>query len=227
MTRNNKSSILFLTKEKDSHCLKAIDFIKNNFDLYEIYEGKWGDPLPKKIESWEGDYIISYLSRWIVPERVIKNSRLAAINFHPASPDYPGIGCTNFALYEEAKTYGVTCHHMEPKVDTGAIVSVKKFPIHASETVSSLLLKTYDSQLELFYKIMKIILKGKELPVSKDKWIRKPFTRNEFNKLSIITPDMDREEIKKRIRATSHKSWQPQIKIGGFLFEYKKDSQKK
>ena len=116
---------------------------------------------------------------------------------------------------------------MEPKVDTGAIVSVNRFPIHASETVSSLLLKTYDSQLELFYKIIKIILKGEELPISKDKWTRKPFTRSEFNKLSIITLDMDREEIKKRIKATSHKSWQPQIKIGGFLFEYKKDSPKK
>ena len=74
---------------------------------------------------------------------------------------------------------------------------------------------------------MKIILKGEELPISKDKWKREPFTRTEFNKLSIITPDMHKEEIKKRIRATSYKSWQPQINIGDFLFEYKKENTKK
>ena len=59
---------------------------------------------------------------------------------------------------------------------------------------------------------MEKILKGEELPVSKEKWTRKPFTRKELNELAEITPDMDNEEVKKRIRATSFKDWQPVTK---------------
>lgn len=116
--------------------------------------------MPEDIGWWDGEYIISYLSRWVAPEYLLKKAKVAAINFHPASPDYPGIGCNNFALYEEAKEYGVTCHHMEPRVDVGKIITVERFPVFPTDTVATLLLRTYDYQLVLFYKIMNIILGG-------------------------------------------------------------------
>ena len=56
-------------------------------------------PFPKEAKKWQGDYIISYLSRWIVPSYLLNNAKIASFNFHPASPEYPGIGCNNFALY--------------------------------------------------------------------------------------------------------------------------------
>ena len=71
---------------------------------------------------------MSYLI-WVVPEWLLRKAKIAAINFHPASPDYPGIGCRNFALYENAKEYGVTCHHMSATIDTGSIIEIKRFPI--------------------------------------------------------------------------------------------------
>ena len=64
-----------------------------------------------------------------------KKSKTAAINFHPASPEYPGTGCNNFALYENAGEYGVTCHYMAPKADTGKIIKVKRFPVFANDDV--------------------------------------------------------------------------------------------
>jgi methionyl-tRNA formyltransferase len=69
----------------------------------------------------------------------LDRAKHAAFNFHPGSPDYPGIGCLNFELYEEAREYGVTCHHMVPKVDTGGIIAVKHFAIFDSDCVASLL----------------------------------------------------------------------------------------
>ena len=225
MTNISKKSILSLGKKGDEHCLRAVDFIKSNFENSEIHLGKWGDSLPEDIGWWEGDYIVSYLSRWIVPPSLLKRAKTAAINFHPASPDYPGIGCYNFALYYEEKVYGVTCHHMLPNVDTGTIIDTKKFPVFPSDTVSTLLSRAYYYQLVLFYEVMEKILKGEELPVSKEKWTRKPITRKEFSKLTEITPDMDNEEVKKRIRATSFNEWQPTVKIGDFSFEYDKKSE--
>jgi methionyl-tRNA formyltransferase len=216
-----KCSVLFLGKKKDEHVEKALKFCQLNFTDVTAYLGKWGDPLPEDIGWWDGEYIISYLSRWVVPEYLLKKAKVASINFHPASPDYPGIGCYNFALYEEAKEYGVTCHHMASRVDTGAIIAVKRFPVFPTDNVATLLLRTYDYQLVLFYEIVSLILEGKELPVSEERWTRKPFSRKEFDELGRITPDMTKEEIAKRIRATTFGVWKPAIELQGFVFELK------
>ena len=109
----------------------------------------------------------------------------------------------------------------------GKIISVKRFPIAPSDTVASILKKTYDAQLVLFYEVMETIINGKELPVSDEVWTRKPFTRKEFNKLMTITSDMDNEELRKRIRATSFNQWQPSIKVGKYSFYYDPKRQEK
>jgi methionyl-tRNA formyltransferase len=214
-------TVLFLGKKNDEYCKKAFDFVRRNFKNLQVYLSKWGDPLPEDICWWEGDYIISYLSRWVIPEHLIKRAKIAAINFHPASPEYPGIGCNNFALYENAKEYGVTCHYMNPKVDSGKIISVKRFPVFANDDVSSLLLRTYDFQLTLFYEIIGKIIKGEGLPESSERWGRKPFRRKEFNELFKITEGMDVDEIEKRIRATNYLEYKPIINIKGYEFELK------
>jgi methionyl-tRNA formyltransferase len=216
-----RCSVLFLAKREDAHVDKALGFCRSNFTDVTAHLCKWGDPLPEDVGWWEGEYIISYLSRWVVPEHVLKKATVAAINFHPAPPEYPGIGCNNFALYEEAKEYGVTCHHMAARVDTGDIISVKRFPIFATDDVGSLLFRAYDYQLVLFYEIMNLILGEEELPKSQERWTRKPFTRIEFNKLGRITPDMTKDEIARRIRATAFGVWRPAIELQGFVFQWK------
>ena len=183
--------------------------------------GERGDRFPENIGLCDCDYIISYRSNWIVPEYLLKKANIASINFHPGSPDYPGIGCTNFALYENSKEYGVTCHHMESKVDTGRIISVKSVPISSTDTVATLTSKTYDIQLVQFFEVMKVILNGEQLPKSEKQWQRKSTTRKELDDLGRLTPNMSREEITRRIRATSYKQWQPSVEIHGFEFGLK------
>lgn len=221
MNRQRKS-ILFLGKAEDKYVEKAAKYCKLNFsDVIVHTTSQWDDPLPTSLQAWKGDYIISYLSRWIVPDDLLARAKVAAINFHPASPEYPGIGCNNFALYDEAKEYGVTCHHMAPKVDTGSIIAVKRFPLRASDDVSTLLSRAYDYQIVLFYEVIDIILQGKELPISKEQWTRQPFSRKEFNQLRQVSPDMTQEEIAKRIRATNFGIWKPMMTVHGFTFELK------
>ncbi len=217
---NHDVSILFLGKAADPWCTRALSFLKERSSRVTSCLGKWGDPLTEEARRWEGDYIISYLSRWIVPADLLTRARKAAINFHPASPDYPGIGCNNFALYENAKEYGVTCHHMASKVDTGKIIAVARFPIDESDNVASLLNRTYQRQIILFNEIAAFIVEGRDLPVSDEKWTRPPFTRAQFDELFRVTPDMSRDEIARRVRAVSYKHWQPYVEIEGFRFEY-------
>ncbi len=220
------SSLLFLGKAGDTDCARALQFCRQRFGPLDFCLGKWGDPLASDVQEWEGDYIISYLSRWVLPDALLKRARKAAINFHPASPDYPGIGCNNFALYEDAKAYGVTCHHMAPKVDSGRIIAVRRFPIYPEDGVDELLKRTYENQIALFFEIVGLMAEGKELPTSAETWTRPPFTRKEFNELFRITPDMPKDEIARRIRAVSYKHWQPYVEIQGYRFEYKAEGQK-
>ncbi len=221
---DKKYSLLFLGKAGDGDCQRALEFCQANFDPFTHCLGKWGDPLPDNVRNWEGDYIVSYLSRWVIPETLLKRARRAAINFHPASPDYPGIGCTNFALYEDAKEYGATCHHMAAKVDTGRIIAVRRFAIHPEDDVAALLKRTYEHQIALFFEIAELMADGKELPVSPEKWTRPPFTRQQFNELFRITPDQSKEEVARRIRAVSYAPFQPYVELHGYRFEYKPDA---
>src|SRR5258708_25780730 len=142
MSENN-FSLLFLGKTDDRECARALKFCQQNFGTVTFCLGKWGDPLSEEISNWSGDYMVSYLSRWVIPDEVLKHAKKAAINFHPASPEYPGIGCTNFALYEDATQYGVTCHHMTARVDSGSIIAVRRFAVYPEDDVEALLKRTY------------------------------------------------------------------------------------
>jgi methionyl-tRNA formyltransferase len=214
-------SVLFLGKAGDPDCARALEFCQKSFQPTTFCLGNWGDPLPDEVQGWNGDYIISYLSRWVVPGIVLERARRAAVNFHPASPDYPGIGCNNFALYENATEYGVTCHHMAAKVDTGQIIAVRRFPILPDDDVATLLKRTYENQIALFFEIAPLMAEGRELPSSTEIWTRPPFTRKQFNELFLITPDMARNEIARRVRAVSYGPYQPYLEIQGFRFEYR------
>ncbi len=214
-------SLLFLGKADDPDCARALQFCQSAFASVTHCLGKWGDPLPSDIQAWEGDYIISYLSRWVVPEALLSRARIAAINFHPASPEYPGIGCNNFALYEGAREYGVTCHHMAPKVDTGRIIAIRRFAVFPEDNVETLLKRTYENQIALFFEIAQLMAAGQALPVSEEKWTRPPFTRRQFNELFRVSPDMSRDEISRRVRAVSYGPYQPYVELEGFRFEYK------
>lgn len=216
----NTKKIIFCGKKNDAFSMQAMRFCTMHFQDVKVFVSEWKDPFPQEMYEDSCDYLINFLSRWIIPEAVLKKVKIAAINFHPGSPNYPGIGCNNFALYENASSYGVTCHHMLPIVDTGGIIATKTFPVYQNDDVASLLERTYPALLALFYEIMDGILQGKPLPVSEEKWTRKPFTRKQFNELMTIREGITSEELKRRIRATSYKQWNPSIDLYGYQFQF-------
>jgi len=192
MSDGKNISVLFIGKKNDPYSEQAIEFIKSNFGNIDIELGKRGDSLPEDIGWWKGEYIFSYLSPWIIPDYLLNRASVAAINFHPGPPEYPGIGCTNFAIYNQELIFGMTCHHMAAKVDTGDIIAVKRFPLFSTDSVHFLTQRCYSYILTLFYEIASGILEGKPLPKSEETWQRKPYKRKELNELCIckITPDM-------------------------------------
>lgn len=195
--------ILFLTKHKP-FSEDAAELVKFHFDSPDIIFGNISEQFPSDILNKQFDYVISYISPWIVPKQVLSKTKISAINFHPGPPEYPGIGCTNFAIYNEEREFGITVHHMDAKADSGDIILVERFPIFKNDTVYSLTQRCYAYIYVSFVNLFPLILQKKLMPKSKEVWQRKPFTRKELEKLCRITKDMSEDEIKKRIKATTY-----------------------
>jgi len=195
--------ILFLAKHKP-FSKEASELIKKNFPESEIIFGEREEPFPEAVLTDQWDYIISYMSPWILPKQLLDNVKIAAINFHPGSPHYPGIGCTNFAIYNEEKEYGVTVHHIAEKVDTGNIIHVERFPIFEKDSVYSLSQRCYAYIYISFIKLFSLILMGQGMPESDEEWQRRPYRRKELNDLCRLAKDMPKDEIEKRIKATDY-----------------------
>ena len=216
----SNASVLFLGKAGDPFSERALAFCRLAFTDVSGHLSSWGDPMPDAVQQWEGDYIVSYLSRWIIKNPLLGRARKAAINFHPASPDYPGIGCNNFALYDDADEYGATCHHMDETVDTGALIAVRRFPVFPDDDVASILARTYDHMFQLFLEVLGGIAKGDPMPEEPGGWTRRPYTRKEFDALFEIRPDMSEDEVRRRVRAVSYGKYQPYVRVAGRKFLY-------
>tara|TARA_Y100001970_G_scaffold212652_1_gene259708 strand:- start:366 stop:1025 length:660 start_codon:yes stop_codon:yes gene_type:complete len=213
--------ICFLTKREKPGVEDAIAFTKNVAPAIEVYYGSINDPFPKKVLTRKYDILISYISPWIIPANTLSKTKNWNINFHPGPPEYPGIGCFNFAIYESSQKFGVTAHVMEAKVDTGKIIGVKRFKMDNNETVKTLSQKTYNAQLKLYKDVMHFIFNYKTLPDSTETWQRKPYKRIQLEELATISPNMSKDEIRKRIRATYYKGKPaPYIELYGSRFEY-------
>ncbi len=209
--------ILLFTKNDEWSC-KAARIAKDIFGKDEVYwyHGEVGDPFPEDVHHWNAKTVLSFLSPWIIPEHVLDQADVA-LNWHPGPREYPGIGCYNFALYDGAKMFGVTCHFMDPTVDTGRIVDEQRFSVFAHDTVETLKRRTMVVMLAMFIDTVQRIIHTDDGASLKRmmadgvvgpfgalvKWNRRPYTRCELNELCRITPDMDAEEVARRIRATT------------------------
>lgn len=215
------SRVLFVSKTTD-WCRKAADKCREAIGAEVlVVQGCLGDPLPGVVEEWSGDVLISFLSPWILPAAVLSRAKVMALNFHPGPPEYPGIGCYNFALYDRAERYGVTAHVMAPAVDTGKILKVSYFSVDSGETVFSLKEKSMREMFELFCSVTADIAAGCRFQGSGEVWTRRPYTRRELNDLCRIDPSMDQAEVSRRVKATTFPgapgAW---VELYGYRFEY-------
>jgi methionyl-tRNA formyltransferase len=169
----------------------------------EVRLGKNGDAFPYEPGVQKPFSVISYLSPWIIPAWMLDAADIA-INFHPGSCHYPGIGCYNFALYEGCEEFGAVCHHMAPKVDTGQVIAESLFRVSPNDTVESLKLRTMIMMAAMLDDILDHLEADRPLPVSPRQWTRPAFRRTQLNDLCRLTPQMSEAERQRRILATTY-----------------------
>ncbi len=161
----------------------------------------------------------------MLPKSLLNRASIAAVNFHPAPTEYPGSGCLNFALYEEADLYGVTAHIMNEKVDNGAILECRRFPILPADTVDSLLERTHLKLLDLFFDVVTdLVLREKDALDERlkkslsEQWHGEARKMRDFENLRLIPVDISENELAKIVRATYTEKFPPILELYGYEF---------
>ena len=116
--------------------------------------------------SFKNDLLLMNLKNK-VPLGWIPNATPVAFNIHPAPPNKRGAGVYVPSLVNGEKEYAVTVHILNGKVDDGAILFVKRFPIPEGFTRSQLYELTSDvahSALEELLLNIKLINTEMDVP---------------------------------------------------------------
>lgn len=200
----------------------ALRFLKDNFSKVRIFKGARGDVFPCQAYEDKYDICISYMSPWIIPKKLLSSVKEFSINFHPGPPEYRGIGCTNFAVYNNEYKYGVTAHLMTSKIDSGKVINVKYFPILPGDSLVEITNKCYRYIQEQFFYVFNSYIKNGRLPESDKKWSKRLYTRKELNCLCRIHKGMTIAEVRRRIKATNFPNMpRAYLQMFGYRFEYK------
>ena len=146
--------------------------------------------------------LIAFCTSVIVPAEVLEAVDGPAYNFHPGPPTYPGAHAASFAIYDDAKRFGVTAHEMEAKVDSGRIVAVKWFDIVEDLRFPELEIKAYRALVELFRELApQLAGASTPLPRADETCSGHQTTSAEFDQMREIDETMSEAEIKRRFRA--------------------------
>jgi methionyl-tRNA formyltransferase len=209
--------ILLIINNEKSCSKKVITFLKKKFTKLKVIDhNDFNNDIKNNF-----DYVLSYLSKKVLKKKFFNKTKKYNINFHPGPKKYPGIGCFNFALYNNEKDYGVTAHLIDEKIDSGKIIKERTFKIDKSYDVKKISDKSYNEMFLLLKEIVKMIIKNRIIFTEK-KWERKAYTKKDLNKLAKIKNSYSKKKINKIIRCLyMHNKPAPFIIIKGFKFEYK------
>ena len=227
----NRYNIIFLGKEgcaKSDVIFQLLKKTNNSILYYKINENNL-NKIKIKLKNLKNnyiDYLFSYRSHLILSKKIISKIKIAAINFHPGTPKYRGIGCTNFALYNQEKIYGSTCHIIDENIDSGKILNVKLFKIRKNENLESLLEKTHKIMLSQSKFIIKKIFENKDnfkklIKNGKQfKWSKKLYLRKDLNNLYKIDRYVSKKKLDLIINSCNSKNFKPYVFLHGKKFFY-------
>tara|TARA_B110000008_G_C16917514_1_gene543317 strand:+ start:149 stop:1354 length:1206 start_codon:yes stop_codon:yes gene_type:complete len=231
MEFKKKHSALFFAREGDNYSLEIFRLLKLNFKKVRAV---WSKTYNEKINFNNFktyDYIFCFRSYFILNSSTLKKAKIAAINFHPSTPEYRGVGGVNYAIFNQAKFFGVTAHLMDRKIDHGKIFDVVKFKINKSYSIHDLLEKTHFEQYKQAKRIIESISKKKNFLEKKIRsneffWSKKISNLKKLNNFYKIKKNDTKKIIQKKINSTVYKSYLPYVIINDKKFVLDTSSKK-
>lgn len=165
-------------------CEKNINQWRNEQSVYDLAMER-GIPILKisTIPELHPDLGISIRFNKIICRDVINSFRLGIVNTHGGIlPEYRGSYCNINAILNGEKEYGVTFHYIQPGVDNGDIVDIKKIKITDECTGLDL----YKESERLCYEVVKdnidALLAGTNRRVSQQEYINAGHVCNSYKR---------------------------------------------
>lgn len=222
---NSLGVVLYMGRNDCSYSNRIKKLLeKSSKKFYYFESSRIGEKINKKYLKLNYDYIFCFRSFYILKKNILNKVNNAAINFHPGPPEYRGTGCVNYALYENSKFYGCTAHLINEKVDNGKIIDIKKFNISKKNSISEVLIKTYEVMTSLAISTIKNIKKNPDfienqiLKNKNIKWSNKIKTIKDLNDFYQINTNIKKNNFLNKIRATDTPKFKPYIKLHGKKF---------
>ncbi|MCS3799005.1 formyltransferase family protein [Niastella sp. OAS944] len=182
----NEQKILFIS-DYSKWSQSAYQYIQSVFRNTDNVFYERGDAPSDTLQTWQGDWIISFKSELLLPQVFLKKARLGAINFHPSPPKYRGIGGYILALRNADTQFGVTCHYMNNTIDSGQIIKTSYFDIGKDDSLLTLYHKTALHCLKLLFDIVEHIYFEIPFPKSSENWGKQLYKYADFkNELEIL-----------------------------------------
>lgn len=168
----------------------------------------------KEWQHLEFDLVFSILHGGIFKKYHLENSRLGAINLHPAPlPQYRGCNSYAHAIMNGDKQYRVSMHYITEGIDDGPMIGQNTVPILITETGYTLYQKSQISAFSLFKKyapkIIKAALGGNRFSAnvqdeSKAKYYKRDSLKNKEANLN-----WDKKKLYNFIRALDFPPFEP------------------
>ena len=170
--------------------------------------------------------LVAFATGVVVPPQVLNQLGYGAYNFHPGSPNFPGLAPAQFAIYRKATEFGATAHLMVDRVDAGPIIGVELFQIPIDPTVQILELLVYAQLARLFWRLSKVLATQIEaLPELPIKWGGQKSSRRLYAAMCQIPLEISKEELDRRIAAFGGNNFgiNPTINLHGAKFQLATD----
>jgi len=169
----------------------------------------------------EDSLLISFGTGVIVPGGILAQIEEQAVNFHAASPDFPGRDPHHFAVYRKAERYGATAHWMTGRVDAGQIIGVRWFDISHDAHPYELLQSANEAALALASDLIPRLMSGESVRPVGTEWGGQKTKREDFQKLCRLTPSASEEELGRRLHAVEAPGYNNlHLDVHGHRFRY-------
>lgn len=137
---------------------KLLNFVIKRNIPYEVVS-KITNSLIAKLLTYDFDFIISCHFQRILPVRLFKEAKVAAINLHPSLlPKYRGLTPHHWALYNGEIITAITVHIMDEKMDNGEIVIQEKIRIEPDMYIHDLQKIFLNSYPRILQKAVKLLV---------------------------------------------------------------------
>lgn len=217
-----KTCLVFSSLDNDELHDFALTELSKQYNVIKFIRSNRNSPAIDSIlkENLEVDYIFNFLSPKLLSPKILNMARICAINFHPGSYEYPGVGSASLSLFDRQFEYGVSAHIMEASIDSGSIICERFFKI-PDEIDSNTLFNIALMECKALLIETLMLLKINPLPPKIRSWARPAITREEFEEWLILAKFESNPDLELKIHSSKHPAFPgPYIRVGKHVFTY-------